>query len=267
MAMSFALVVPLALALFAGPAQLLDDPEARRLFGEAQGAFEAGDYATASARLEAAYAIEPKPELLYPWAQAERNLDRCRPAIELYQKFLESSPSERMAEAAKQNIARCEERLAALESSEPETAPAATDEEPPPFAVEGDDEDDDDAKGRTDKPPRKGSEKVGIAVGATMLSLGGVGVLAGGTLLGLAAGRARSASDATRQSRYETLRGEAMKLRTGGIVALSIGGALVVGGVIQFAVFAASKKKSKKKADVAMWLDATGGGVVLTRRF
>lgn len=258
------LAFALALSLLAAPAQLLDDPEARRLFGEAQSAFETGDYSTASARLEAAYAIEPKPELLYPWAQAERNLDRCKEAIELYRKFLDSSPSERMADAAKQNIARCEERLGALESDEPEEAPPATDEEPPPFAVESQGDGDDPEP--TDRPTRPGSEKVGVAVGATMLAVGGVGVLAGGTLLGLASGRAKSAGDATRQSRYETLRAQATKLRTGGIVAISIGGALVIGGVIQFAVLAAVKKK-KSRNDVTGWLDHTGGGVVFTRRF
>src|SRR5262245_114823 len=114
----------LSLSLALGPAKkLLDDPKAQKLFDEAQKAFGEKDYATASDRLERAYLIEPPPELLYPWAQAERNLDHCESAIDLYQKYIDTDPGERMVATAQQNIERCQEQLAASKPEEPPPAP------------------------------------------------------------------------------------------------------------------------------------------------
>ena len=88
----------LALSLVLAPDKLLRDPQAQAAFDAAQEAFAAKDYAVASQQLERAYMLEPEPELLYPWAQAERNLDRCASAIDLYQKFIDTGPPERMVE-------------------------------------------------------------------------------------------------------------------------------------------------------------------------
>ena len=126
-----------ALALFAltlalAPEPLLRDPQARAAFDAAQEAFAAKDYAEASKQLERAYMLEPELDLLYPWAQAERNLGRCESAIDLYQKFIDGGPNQRMIDTANQNIARCEESLAAAGAAEPEP-------EPPPQTDDDDD--------------------------------------------------------------------------------------------------------------------------------
>jgi len=257
-----AVVVSIALAL-SGPPELLADPEAKRLFGEAQAAFETGDYATASARLEAAYLIEPEPALLYPWAQAERQLDHCKTAIDLYQKFVDSSPSERMATAAKQNIERCEQRLAEATPAEPLPPAPGTDDEEAPFGPP-DESHEDTPRKQDDGNPK--AEKIGIAVGATLVGVGAVGLVAGGTLIGLATGRAKATGEAASETRYNELRKQATRLRAGGIAAATIGGALLVGGIVQLAIVGAKRKKAKK-TDVSMFFDGRTAALVWTGRF
>jgi hypothetical protein len=255
-----AVVVSLALAL-SGPPELLNDGDAKRLFGEAQAAFEVGDFATASARLESAYLIEPEPSLLYPWAQAERQLDHCKTAIELYQKFIDSRPAERMVTAANQNIERCEQRLAeTAAAAEPPPPEPGTDEEEAPFGPP----DEEQPPKKADANPK--AEKIGIAVGATLVGVGAVGLAAGGTLIGLAIGRAKATGEASSNTRYNELRKQATTFRAGGIAAASIGGALLVGGIVQLAIVGAKRKRTKK-ADVSMFFDGRTAAVVWSGRF
>jgi hypothetical protein len=258
------LAVLVSIALVLAPAELLTDPEAKRLFGEAQQAFEAGDYATASARLESAYMIEPEGALLYPWAQAERQLDHCETAIDLYRKYIDSQPSEKMAKAAQSNIERCEVRMSeSKKGSEPPPPIEGTDDEVPPF---GEETATDDAPGKKDDfDPR--ADKIGVIVGATLVGVGVAAVAAGGTLMGVAAGRANATDEATSQARYDELRKEAKSLNTGGIVALSIGGALLVGGVVQLAIVGAKRKRAKKNGTLSMFSDGRTSGIVWSGRF
>lgn len=252
-----ALLLSVSLAL--APSKLLDDPKAQQLFEEAQQAFEQKDYATASARLEQAYLIEPAAELLYPWAQAERNLDRCESAIDLYEKFIDTHPSQRMVEAAEQNIARCKETLAA-------NAPA----EPPPVPAAG--EDDETAPREDTPPPRPKADpqrddaprKVGRdPAGAVLVSVGAAGVIAGAVLLGIASKQAKKTSDAKDNSNYLDMRAAAMKQRNAGIAVMVVGGALVVAGAIRYGLLA----RKQKRTDVGVWVDRTGGVVSLSTRF
>lgn len=263
MPMLASFVVSVALVL--APAELLRDPEAKRLFDEAQAAFETGDYGTASERLEAAYLIEPESALLYPWAQAERQLDRCESAIGLYERFLDSKPSERMATAAQGNIDRCKAKLEnASEPAPPDPGPGADDETAP--ATTNDDFTEEEVPKPDDDGERPRSDKIGVAVGATLVGVGAVGLVAGGTMLGLATGRARAMEDAPTNTRYLELRKQALKLHTAGIAVLAVGSALVVGGIIQLAIVGAKRRKAKKN-DVAMFFDGRSAGIVWAGRF
>jgi hypothetical protein len=263
MPMLASFVVSIALVL--APAELLRDPEAKRLFDEAQDAFETGDYATASARLEAAYLIEPESALLYPWAQAERQLDHCESAIGLYEKFLDSKPSERMATAAQGNIDRCKARLADASEPAPADPLPGTDDEMAPVDTNEDTAVAEDP-GPKDDGERPRSDKIGVAVGATLVGVGAVGLIAGGAMLGLASGRAKAMQDAPSNTRYLELRKQALKLHTAGIAVLAVGGALVAGGIVQLAIVGAKRRKAKKN-DVAMFFDGRSAGVVWSGRF
>jgi hypothetical protein len=253
---AIALLLSLSLAL--GPAKILDDPKAQKLFDEAQKAFGEKDFATASDKLERAYLIEPAPELLYPWAQAERNLDRCESAIDLYEKFIDTKPNERMVAAAQQNIDRCKEQLSANKP-----------DEPPPVPDPGSDA---ETAPRDDTPPKndggaKDEPKTNVGrdpAGAVLVSLGAAGVIAGAALLGVASKQAKkTGNDGNDNTTYLDMRRTALIQRNAGIAVLTIGGALIVAGAIRYGLLA----RKQKRADVGVWIDRTSASFSVSARF
>ncbi len=234
---------------------LLRDPEAKAAFDAAQAAFEAEDFAEASKQLERAYMFEPEPELLYPWAQAERNLGHCDSAVDLYEKFIDTGPSERMAELARQNIARCEETTAA-EATPVEPEPAMDDEPPPPRV-----EPRSDTRIETRPVPIK---PVGRDVaGGVLVGVGGAAAIVGAALLGTAARQAKQTYDVDDNATYLDMRARTVTLQRAGLAMLVTGGVLVVAAVVRYGVVA----RKRKNADVAMWWDGRGGGLAMSARF
>jgi len=72
-------------------------------------------------------------------------------------------------------------------------------------------------------------------------------------------------------SDYLDARDKATKLRNGGAIALSIGGALVIGGVVRYVLVAKQGKQGKQsKASAWQWSPELGRrwvGVTVGRRF
>ncbi len=93
--------------------------------------FEAQQYDAAIEAFQSAYQIDPRPELVYGIAQAERLRGNCARAIVAYETYLRSGPAERQAAAARANIERCREREAAPAAPPEPTASPATTAEPP----------------------------------------------------------------------------------------------------------------------------------------
>jgi tetratricopeptide (TPR) repeat protein len=251
------------LVVLAAPGQLLSDPEAQAKFKEAQAAFKAEDFAAAAAAVEAAYMIEPQPMLLYPWAQAERSQGNCAAAVELYQRFLDSNPPEAAATPARENMQRCQEQLAAEAPEEPEedvVEEVIEEEEPEPEPVP--------TPVTKDTSP-KHKPWYADPVGGVLVGVGVVGVGVGAGLMGAGASAAGKADDEDAHSGYLDARDRATGLRNGGAIALSIGGALLVSGVVRYVLFA---KKNKKDANRAAWqlspeLGRRFTGVTVGRRF
>jgi tetratricopeptide (TPR) repeat protein len=92
------------------------DPEAKQHLERGLAGYTAKDYAGAIKDLRLAYALDPRPEILFAWAQAERLYGRCSQASKLYDRFLKSKPSAQQAAAARTGIERCE--------GQPDTTPA-----------------------------------------------------------------------------------------------------------------------------------------------
>lgn len=104
-------------------------PRAREHFERGAALYQAKDYEGAVAAFEAAYALEPEPQTLFAWAQAERLSGDCESAVKLYQRFLDSGPSLAHARLAAENKALCEVALATRPKV---VAPESTVEHPPP---------------------------------------------------------------------------------------------------------------------------------------
>lgn len=258
--------VPLLLLALAGPGQLLSNPEAQAKLREAQQAFADQDFDAAASAVEAAYIIEPKPMLLYPWAQAERSRGNCEAAVELYTRFLDSDPPGELATVAQENLDRCQEELAAaedelvIEEDEPEQDDVVEEvlaQEPDPAPAE--------PVGKDDEP--KAKAWYADPLGGVLVGVGVAGVGTGIGLLAVASSRASAASDEDMHSGYLDARSGATSLRNGGAVALSIGGALVVGGVVRYLLVARKNKSSATAWRMAPELGPRWTGVSIGRRF
>ena len=92
-------------------------------------AHKQGNYELALGELQAAYALEAQPKLLYAIAQVYAKLDNCTAAIEHYEQFLAAVKDRSKQAVARQAIDACKQRLAEKPDS-PEPVEAVV--EPPP---------------------------------------------------------------------------------------------------------------------------------------
>ncbi len=260
----FALVLALAVS---EPKVVFETEQGQAAFDEASDAFAAKDYARAADALARAHALEPHPKLLYAQAQAERMAGRCAQASPLYIAFLDTQPSDELAELAafaRWNLSLClatmsldagaceqaEMQLRAIRADAegeptkskellqlevrlgacraPETAP------PPVPAIDPE---------PTPPPPvveppapapaRRRIDPWGVGLGAGSLLMAGAAVglfLGGGAQLGAVS---LEGTHGRARTRYTTGRG----LNAGGIGAAAAAGGLAVGAVVHWLVW------------------------------
>lgn len=245
-----AFVLPASLAL--APGEM--DPEAKQRLTDGLTHYQAKEYAPAIKEFRVAYALDPRAEILFAWAQAERLYGRCSRASKLYRRFLTSKPSAQQAEAARQGLDRCRDQPdttpvdpedALPPEPEPEPAPAPApepvpeDTPPPP-------------------PPRRRVDGLGVGLLVGGAAVGGVGV----GLLGAAAGKASDVMNAGMYDDYADGAGKVRTLRVAGGVLAGVGGALIVAGVVRLVVRARAPRR-----DVAVWTAPDGAGLVMRLRF
>jgi hypothetical protein len=94
-------------------------------FQKGVAAYKKGAFNDASAAFERSFKLEADQETLFAWAQAERKLDHCDRASELYAKLLAMKLPAANRTVVEQQLAEC----AALQPKPTEPAPAP---EPPP---------------------------------------------------------------------------------------------------------------------------------------
>lgn len=192
-------------------------------------AFAEGRYDDAARILERAYAATPEPPLLFAWAQAERYAGRCDVAVPLYRAYLDSAPPADVSALAREAITACGEdpdRAAEPEAAEPEaTEPAATE----PVVTEP------AVPEPVDRRRPAATDAWGHALTWPGLAVSGVGA----GLLGEAHRRKAAGERAPTEQAYREAMAGAPGLSRAGIALLAGGGALVVAGVIRFAVVAA----------------------------
>jgi hypothetical protein len=104
---------------------------AKLQFQKGVAAYQKGDYPGASAAFERSFKLEVDQETLFAWAQAERKLDHCDRATELYTKLLAMKLPAENRTVVEQNVAECA-ALATPPPPAPEPPPAPS---PPPEPV------------------------------------------------------------------------------------------------------------------------------------
>jgi tetratricopeptide (TPR) repeat protein len=184
--------------------------------------YAVGRYDEAIAAFQRGYELEARPDFLYALGQAQRMKGDCRDAVASYRAYLRTSPPERGAAPARQNLERCEHELANAPPPSPtvvEPPPAVV---PPPPAMP------------PSSPPRRARDDRAAAV---LAGVGGAAVVAGAALWGVGESGARSLADATTYDQYAAHGADAGAFgreRTAGIVTLAVGGALVTVAVARW---------------------------------
>jgi tetratricopeptide (TPR) repeat protein len=201
-----------------------------------------GEFGAALADMAEAYHLDPQPDLLYSMAQLEVELGDCAGAIAHYQHYLSTSPGAKAAEASKQAIHACQDKLGI--KPELPVAPAQVDTHPPP------------------PPPVRHRPFYTDVLGD---SLAGVGLVGGITGVVFYLG-ARSDIDASEKA--ATLQGHldlvdsADRKRMIAVIAGGVGGALVVGAVVRWATH-----HTVERAQVAVVPTGDGWGLAALGRF
>lgn len=217
---------------------------AERLANEAEAAYVDGDLPQAATLAREAYALDPRAEFLFMWAQSEREADRCERALPLFREFMthggEFKPEDRpqvMARAS-EAIAACEDKvepedevvdplLVVEPAPEPETQ--GVEPTPPP-----------------PRPPRERNSSVKPApdtrsrnvdpLGTSLVAIGGSVLIAGGVLGSTALYDRRNAPSAGTEGGYARQVEREPALRWTGIGMMTVGTAVLVGGIVRLVI-------------------------------
>jgi tetratricopeptide (TPR) repeat protein len=231
--------------------------EAQAHIARATRAHKEGRYDAARVELEAAYALAPRPDLVYALGQVHAKLGRCRDAEIYFRRYAATQHDPRVAKVVDQAIAACQPAAApaptpAADSPPPASAPppvppstgrpppaspappvAAASRPAPPFAATRN-----APAAVAPLPPRRWyQDKLGDG-----LVLGGIVAAAVG-LIEYRSARSDldAAEDRTRTTtlaRYHELVDAAHARRTAAILLFGGSGALIAGGVIRYALHA-----------------------------
>lgn len=198
--------------------------EIREMVTRAEAAYKAKEWDVASRAFADVHAIDPKPDYLFARAQAERFAGRCNVAVKLWDSYIAAETSPDSVREAKALRAYCEP-VAIGTTAPPTTANASS-----PNADGG----------PAPKPNRTPWYR--DPAGGVLVATGGVSTVIGASVLGLALSRDRKASSADTEGGYVDEKDSARTPHRAGIVVLSVGGALLIAGVVRWAIIASRSR-------------------------
>jgi tetratricopeptide (TPR) repeat protein len=239
-----AALVALPLVAFAGPKE---KAEAQKHIEAATEAHQASNFEVALKELEAAFALDPQPDLLYAIGQVQVKLDNCPVAISYYERFLESKPGPEPAAAANEAIATCRNQLAAQPPpAEPEPAPPPTIQptEPSPAT-----------------PPQAEARRFD-PIGTTLIGVGVVSTLVGVIFYSSAVSKLDDAEGAATYQESEEILDSAHSQRTLAVIFTGVGVAAIGVGAWHYLNF-----RKSEKSRVAVTPTTHGGMISWSGRF
>lgn len=245
--------LPLLLAAMLRVTAPADDDPVRR----AEAAFAAEDYEEAARAAADAHALHGDPVFLYAQAQAERLAGDCTAAARHYRAFLDEVPPGPGADAAYEYLEVCEQALAE-EAGGDAAAGAVPAIEPSMAEPTAGPEGDLAVLETTPDEPSRHRPPVRDPWGWALVGVGTVGLAAGTGLLVTSRADAREAGRADDVFAYGERIDRAYLLSRASIPVFSIGGALVIAGVVRFAVLARRRGRSAPER-----LGLGRGGLVL----
>ena len=208
-------------------------PEAKVRFSRGLEYYKLKEYEAAITEFEAAFAIDPRFEILFAQAQAERLSGDCASAVVLYRRFLSSDPPAVHAEAARASLDKCETALRSGQKGEKPTEETQPQPATPPPAetqpVEA------EPRPEVAPPPRHaGKPFYKDVLGDSLAGAGVVALGVGVAFYVMSANDASAADDAMLYSEHARLLDRAEERRTIALVGIGAGSALVAGAVIRW---------------------------------
>jgi len=268
------------LVLAVAPATALADKkeDAKAHVAKATKAHKEGHFDVARVELEAAYALDPKPELLYGIGQVDAKLGKCGEATTYFKRFVATQKDPQVAKVVDQAIAACKP------APEAATNPPPPDNPPPPSDGSAPASDKPEPADKpapapvTDKPAPVAPRPQPFA-GTKSASTGaqrspwykdklGDGLVLGGivaTVIGVVEYRGAlsdldAAEDPVRTTSladYNQLVDSAHGKRTASVVLIGAGGALITAGILHYVLH--DRATETRTVGIA---PAHGGGVV-----
>ena len=232
----------LVVACLVGPPSAEEQQAAAAKAQRAEELYMAREYEAAAALIRQAAELDPRPEYLYMWAQAEREAGNCAQAVPLYAAFLERAEDLKSDAIDRTNayIAECEEA-----SSEPAgvlfpVPPDPAKEVETSAAEESSTEDAGDdvesPSGSTTDPPEDTPRRRADPLGVSLLTVGSALVAGGATLGFIAVYDRATATTAAVEDDYVRQKEREPVLRWTGLGLLGAGVGLVAGGIARMVV-------------------------------
>jgi tetratricopeptide (TPR) repeat protein len=243
-------------------------PEAKEHLERGLERYTSRDYLAAIKEFEDGYALEPRSEFLFAWAQAERLSGDCSSAIALYRKFLKYNPPTQQAEAAIQNLARCEAALATRPDETPDDAPTSPRRPgtaaPIPVAPAV-------LAAPVQAPVANAPQGPGPwytdVWGGALTGVGLAAVAAGVVLFALSAKPDEAQAGQIGYDEYANRVDAAQSKRTMSYVTMGVGAALVGGGLARYMLRGPRAQQRPTVASAAPWWGDGGGGLVVAGEF
>jgi len=260
-----------ALALASPAAAAPKTARAKKEFDRGVAAYQKQNYAAASEALAASYKLEADVETLFAWAQSERQLEHCDKSIELYGKLLELNLPAENKKVVQEKIDECKAIIAAKQPAKPTEQPASGKQPATPEKQPATPEKQPEAPGEPEaaklpERPPPGPERSPWwkdPIGDGLVVAGVIGLGVGGYYL-MSASQAEKDSKASDKDFKEK---DDLAKSNGkiGVIAVSVGAVLVVGGVVRYVTRGGGS--NKERTAVTGWFSPDGGGFAAMGRF
>ena len=234
------------------------DEQARQLYNEGLEASNEQDWDRAVDRFQASFEIEENPLSLFGLAQATRHTAGCRDAVPLYKRFMRMVPEgSQPYDYAREALVDCATEMAETEDDPDPDENVDVDPVTPPPDPEQDPIEDDPPRNKKDRPWHRDP------LGGVLVGVGAATAAAGGTVMIVA--EVQNNQQAENYGMLEDRLDRIKVMRIAGGVVLGVGGALLIGGVVRWAVLGA--KQNRGRTAVVPAVGPGHAGFTLFRRF
>ena len=229
---------------------------AKKEFDRGVKAYTSSDFEGAADAMGKSYGLEKDPETLFAWAQAERKLDNCDKAVELYTELLTYDLPAENKQVVESNLSECKQIISEAQNPKPDASATTSEPAPPPAHPD-----------HADEPAPPPADEGGRAwwkspVGDGLVIVGVAGLVVGGIELSSAASADSDKANATSYVDFKRFESKADSDGKLGVIAAGAGGACIALGIIWYATH-----RDHHEHQVTGWLAPSGGGVALTGGF